>query len=278
MDRTNLKIIFRAGTFCILLLLGGISIKAQDKIDQLSLAFDYIEQNKLDSAEIALKTVLKNTPDNPVNPFLLNNLGTIQRRLGKLQEALVSYSAALGPYPKNPVILESRASLFAEMGQALNAIVDYSTLLEEKPNYEEALYQRGLLYLQIKNTDFAESDFRKILDLNPNSLLARNGFASLSKFRGDYEEAEIIYNYLLDKDPENFNLYAGRAELYLLMERPGKASSDINRAIRLAGENAQNPYFYVIRYRSKLLLHENESAIRDLKKAIELGYKEENVK
>ena len=256
-------------------LLGGAYMQAQNNTHELAVAFDYIERNRLDSAEITLKAVLKNDPDNPLNPFLLNNLGTIQRRLGKHEEALLSYTAALGTFPNQPVFLESRASLFAEMGQAENAIIDYSALLNENPNNEEALYQRGLLYLQIRNTDLAESDFRRMLELNPNSLYARNGFASLAKFRGDYEEAEKIYNYLLDKEPEDFNLYAGRAELYLLMEKPGKASADINRAIHLAGDSISNPYLYIIRYRTKLLLHEKESALNDLKKAIDLGYKED---
>ena len=254
-------------------LLGGIYAPAQNENDWLSLSFNYIKQNRLDSAEIALKTVLKENPDNPVNPFLLNNLGTIQRRMGKRNEALVSYTAALGTFPKQTVFLEARASLFAEMGQPHNAIIDYSTLLEEKPKDEEALYQRGLLYLQIKNTDLAEADFRKMLDLNPNSLYARVGFASLAKFRGDYDNAERIYNYLISKEPTEYNLYAGRAELYILMKRPGKASADINQAIRLAGDNSENPYLYIIRYRTKILLHEKENALNDLKKAIALGYK-----
>ena len=247
---------------------------AQDEKDWLSMSFRYLEQNKLDSAEIALKTVLQNDPDNPLNPLLLNNLGTIQRRIGKLDDALLSYTAALGQFPANMVFLEARASLFAEMGQANNAIIDYSALLNQAPNNEEALFQRGMLYLKVKNTDYAELDFQKMLELNPSGLYARRGFASLAKIRGNFEEAEKIYNYLIDKEPEDFNLYAGRAELYLLIEKPGKAYTDINRAIRLAGEEFQNPYFYITRYRTKLLLHEEESALNDLKKAIALGYKD----
>jgi tetratricopeptide (TPR) repeat protein len=271
-NKYYLKKKLRAGMIGVIFLLGVGCLSAQNGTDWLSLAFDYIEHNRLDSAEIALKTILKNDPDNPVNPLLLNNLGTVQRRQGKRDEALLSYTAALGEYPKQPVFLESRASLFAEMGQAQNAIIDYSTLLEVNPNDEEALYQRGLLYLQIKNTDFAESDFRRMLELNPNSLYARRGFASLAKFRGDYDDAEKIYIYLIDKEPDDYNLYAGRAELYLLMKKPGKAYDDINRAIRLAGDKSPNPYLYVIRYRTKLLLHEKDSARDDWKKAIALGY------
>ena len=250
-------------------------MSAQKDIDALSLSFDYLKQNRLDSAEIALKSFLKKEPDNPINPFLLNNLGTIQRRLGKRNEALMSYTAALGEFPKQPVFLEARASLFAEMGQSQNAILDYSTLLEVTPQNEEALYQRGLLYLQMKNTDLAEADFKKILEINSNSLFARRGMASLAKFRGDYENAEKIYNYLLDKEPKDYNLYAGKAELYILMKRPGKALSNIDQAIHLAGDNSQNPYLYIIRYRTNLMLHEKESALKDLKKAISLGYKDD---
>ena len=275
MNNSLFNKIFRAGTAGIVLLLGTICLSAQNGTDWLSLSFDYIEQNRLDSAEFALKTVLKSDPDNPANPYLLNNLGTVQRRMGKFNEALISYTAALGKFPTQPVFLESRASLFVEMGQTQNAIIDYSALLDREPDNEEALYQRGLLYLQIKNTDFAEADFKKMLELNPNSLYARRGFASLAKFREDYKEAEKIYNYLLDKEPEDFNLYAGRAELFLLLEKPGKAYADINRAIRLAGKNSKNPYLYIIRYRAKLLLRETEGAEADLKKAIALGYKEE---
>ena len=269
-----LKNVFRAGIIATIFLLGSACLSAQSEKDLISLAFDYIQQNRLDSAEIALKAALKNEPDNPVNPLLLNNLGTVQRRLGKREEALLSYTAALGTFPKQPVFLEARASLFAEMGQPQNAIIDYSTLLEEKPDDQEALYQRGLLYLQIKNTDLAEVDFKRMLELNPNSLYARRGFASLAKFRGDYDDAEKIYNYLLDKEPQDFNLYAGRAELYLLMKHPGKAYDDINRAIQLAGDKSPNPYLYIVRYRTKLLLHEKKGALEDLNKAISLGYKD----
>ena len=267
--------IIRSGIITTIFLFGGINLPAQETNDWLSLAFDYIEQNRLDSAEIALKTFMKNNPDNPLNPYLLNNLGTIQRRIGKLDEALISYTAALGTFPAKTDFLESRAALLAEMGKTGNAIIDYSTLLSENPNNEEALYQRGLLYMQIKINDLAEADFQRMLEINPNGLYARRGFASLAKIMGNYEEAEKIYHYLLDKEPDDFNLHAGRAELYLLMKKPGKALTDINRAIRLAGVDSKNPYLYITRYRIKLLLHEKESAQKDLTKAIELGYEGE---
>jgi tetratricopeptide (TPR) repeat protein len=260
------------GAVILTISVSGMDVLAQQNPEWLELSFYYIEQNKLDSAEYALKTVLKNDPDGQLNPFILNNLGTIQRRQGKRDEALLSYTAALGPYPNHPVFLEARASLFAEMGKAESAILDYTSLLGQEPANEEALYQRGLLYLQVRNTELAEADFNQMLQLNPDGLYPRMGMASLAKFRGDYDDAEKIYNFLIDKEPENPRLYAGRAELYLLMDKPGKSTGDATRALRLFGEDYNNPYLYIIRCKAKILLHEKKSALEDLEKALSFGY------
>ena len=265
------KIISFSCLFLFLLFFTCFSLYSQEEVDWLAISFDYLEENKPDSAEIALKNALKHRPANPLNPFLLNNLGTIQRQLGKNEEALVSYTAALGTYPQNKLFLSSRGALFAAMNQPENAIIDYSVLLDNYPNNEEALYQRGLLYLQVKNMEAAEADFQQMLQLNPDGLYPRLGMASLAKFRGDFEDAEKIYNYLIDKEPELSDLYAGRAEVYLLMGKGSKASADATKAIRIRGENP-DPYLYVIRYRAKLLLHEKAGAQKDLQQAIELGY------
>jgi len=247
-------------------------VYSQTDTTWLDLSFRYIEEQKLDSAEFALKKQLSLHPAGPLNPFLLNNLGTIQRRMGKRKEALIAYTAALGAHPDNKIFLYARASLFVEMDSPENALLDYSTILQSNPGEEEALYQRGLLYLHAHHTDRAEQDFRKLLEIQPDGLYPRMGLASLAKFKGDYEEAEKIYNFLLDKEPERAELYAGRAELYILMNKGAKASADATRAIRLSGDNP-SPYYYIIRYRAKILLHEKESAEADYRKAEELGIK-----
>jgi len=253
---------------CTAFVLSVQIMAAQDNINAIDSSFTYIEEGKLDSAELCLKTALGSNPDSPLNPFILNNLATVQRRLGKTDEALISYTAALGQLPKNPVFLKGRASLFAEMGQAENALIDCSSLIEERPTDEEALYQRGLLYLQTGNDENAEKDFRRLIDLYPDGVLPRLGLAALAKFRKDFDDAEKIYAYLINKNPADPRFYAGRAELYLLMGKAGKAAADATRAIKIE----KNPYHYMIRYRAKIMLHEVRDAEKDLEKAREAGY------
>ncbi|MDR2087541.1 MAG: tetratricopeptide repeat protein, partial [Dysgonamonadaceae bacterium] len=165
--------------FSILSICQGLQAQTYD--EWIESSFRYLDANQPDSAEIALKNALRTEPANPVNPFLFNNLGTLQRQMGKNEEALFSYTMALSRHPKNEVFLKARASLFSGMGQLQNALIDYNSLLNEHPDDLESLYQRGLLYLNLKNFEAAENDFARMLALNPNSLYARLGFASLYK-------------------------------------------------------------------------------------------------
>ena len=132
---------------------------AQTYDELIDFSFKYIEANDLQAAETSLKKAMQLEPANQRNVLLLSNLGTIQRRLGKKEDAIVSYTAALSRSPRNVTFLSNRASLYAEMGQPENAITDYTSLLWIEENNEDVLYERGLLYLQVKNYQMAQADF-----------------------------------------------------------------------------------------------------------------------
>ncbi|MDR3061463.1 MAG: tetratricopeptide repeat protein [Dysgonamonadaceae bacterium] len=252
-------------------LLTPLNLSCQTFDEWVDLSFKYLSDGDLPAAEAALVSAMRQEPSNPLNTMLLTNLGTIQRRQGKYDEALISYTAAMGNAPESITLLSARAELFTEMNRPENAITDYSAILQMN-NQEDALYRRGLLYLQIKNYGSAQADFERILEINPKTYYGRVGIVSLCKLRGEYDEAERIYFYLMEKFPEQADLYAGRAELYLLMNRPGRAMTDINRAIRLQGENP-NPYLYIIRSRIKEMQFEKKGAEEDRIKALESGYR-----
>ena len=64
---------------------------------------------------------------------------------------------------------------------------------------------------------WAEQDFDKILEVNEKSVRARLGHAILEKMRGNYDESERIFNYLISEMPRDWILYEGRADLYFMM-------------------------------------------------------------
>lgn len=72
---------------------------AQSYEELIEKSYDFVDKGDLVSAEESLKAAMRKEPANPLNYALLTNLGTIQRRQGKLEDALISYTSALsGPY------------------------------------------------------------------------------------------------------------------------------------------------------------------------------------
>ena len=72
---------------------------AQSYEELIEKSYDFVDKGDLVSAEESLKAAMRKEPANPLNYALLTNLGTIQRRQGKLQEALISYTSALRTSP-----------------------------------------------------------------------------------------------------------------------------------------------------------------------------------
>ena len=195
-------------------------------------SFDFLDKNDLVSAEESLRAAMRLEPGNPNNYALLMNLGTIQRRQGKLEDALLSYTAALSRHPNNEAILENRAGLYTEMGEIEKAMNDYNALLILNPHHQEALYCRAMLHLQHKNYLLAEQDFDKILEVNEKSV-------------------------------------KGRADLYFMMGKNARAMADINRVFV---ESTPTAALYVLRGKVKLAQYEKASAALDFKKAEDMGY------
>lgn len=244
-------------------------MQAQTYEQYVEKSFDLLDQNDLVAAGESLKAAMRLEPANPNNYALLMNLGTIQRRQGLLDEALISYNAALSRHPQHETILENRAQLYTEMGEIEKALNDYNALLVINPDKQDALYARGILYLDQKDLLRAEEDFDRLLQVNEKSVNARLGFAILEKIRGNYFESERIFNYLISEMPREWRLYEERADLYFRMGKNARAMGDINKVFV---ESEPTASLYVLRGKVKLAQFEKPSAALDFKKALQMGY------
>ncbi|MCD7935782.1 MAG: tetratricopeptide repeat protein [Tannerellaceae bacterium] len=245
------------------------SLQAQSYEELIEKSYEYVDQNELAAAEESLRAAMRLEPGNPHNYALLTNLGTIQWRQGNLEEAVLSYTAALSRNSQNISILESRASLYVLLGETEKAINDYSTILVNDPTNQDALYNRGILYLQIQNFLLAEADFDKMIEINDKTINGRLGHAILEKMRGNYNESERIYNYLINEMPRYWFLYESRADLYFQMGKNGRAMADLNKVFT---ETEPNAALYVLRGKVKLAQYEKAAAIKDFTTAKEMGY------
>jgi tetratricopeptide (TPR) repeat protein len=259
----------------LFLLFACTPLSAQTYEEYIKKSYEYSDADNLAAAGESLINAMRLEPANKLNYALLTNLGTIRRRQGKFDDALISYTAALSQRPKDELILTNRAELYTEMNEIEKAINDYNSILINYPASENALYNRGLLYINTGEYILAEADFETITDTYKDTFFGRIGFGILEKARGKFDESEIIFNYLIDNYPNNIRVLEERAELYFLTKRNARAMTDINKAFSLIKEPSAE--LYMLRGRIKLVKYEKESAAIDFKKAAGLGYDKETV-
>lgn len=253
-------------TLCCLVLFSQEYNKLVEK------SFECIENEDWLCAEDYIVKALKSEPANVQNSLLLSNLGTIQRYMGKNEDAIKSYTNALMITPRSVTILKNRASLYASIDSLDRAISDYSQVVALDINDEDAIYRRGLVYLQKHDTLSARCDFETLLKINPESRNASIGFAALMKYRNYYDEAVNIYSKIIKLNERDFDAYFGRAEAYFYLGKMAKAREDIKKAIDI---DDKDPLAYVLRAKIGWSQFERESAIKDFDKAVELGYPKE---
>ena len=97
----------------IVILLGMMTgnLCAQSYTEIVEQAMECTQKDSLQQAEDLFRKALKMDPKNPRNALLFSNLGTVQKRMGKTDEAIESYSLALNITPYAPAILQNRAAL-----------------------------------------------------------------------------------------------------------------------------------------------------------------------
>ena len=115
----------------LMLLCACMQLQAQTYDELITCALDAAKNDSLTKSEILFKQALKMDPANMRNALLFTNLGTVQRRLGKIDDAIDSYTLSLNITPYSVVTLLNRASLYLEKNLFDRAYVDYCNVIGE---------------------------------------------------------------------------------------------------------------------------------------------------
>ena len=131
--------------YILLLCCSCFQLSAQTYDELITRAMDAVEKDSLYQAEQLFKEALRLEPSNMRNALLFSNLGTIQRRMGKNDDAVESYSLALNLTPYSVTMLLNRASLYLEMDYLDKAYVDYCNVIDLDDKNQEALRFRAYI-------------------------------------------------------------------------------------------------------------------------------------
>ncbi len=232
------------------------------------------ERDSLQEAEVYILQALKLEPSNPHNALLFSNLGTIQRRQGRYDEALNSYTYALNVAPHAIPILLNRAAVYLEVGENDLSRADCSMVLDFDSVNEEALLMRAYIYHRQLNNRLARTDYEQLIKAHPRNYNGRLGLATLEQKEKRFEEALEILNGMLAEKDEDITvsqaavLYVARADVEKDMGHQEMALIDLEEAIRLDDSQREA---YLIRGEIYISQKRKELAKQDFEKAIALG-------
>ncbi|MBR5117847.1 MAG: tetratricopeptide repeat protein [Muribaculaceae bacterium] len=237
-------------------------------------AQQYIKAEQWQQAEHFLLEAIKSEPGNPSNSLLLSNIATMQRRQGRLYEAIRNYSMAIDLTPNAVTLLHNRAAVYILLDSIALAQADYERIMKIDESDVESRYTHGMLALNMGEKKTAEKDFEDILRINPNSGMAKQGQGYLHKHAGEYEKAAECFSEVIKVKP-SATLLANRADCYLATKRLNDASLDIANALEL---DSDDPYLYILRAKLNKMRFNRDDMERDIKLAIAHGLDKDEAK
>lgn len=254
---------------CTLLVLCTYAyMQAQTYEELVSQALGAAQKDSLALSETLFKKALKLDPSNIRNSMLFSNLGTVQRRMDKTNEAIESYTLALNLTPYSVTMLLNRASLYLEVNNWDKAYLDYCNVLDIDRKNKEALLYRAYIYVQRRSYKEARIDYNTLLQEEPGHKTARLGLALLNQKELRYRDALEDFNRMITDYPEDISLLKARANLEVEMNTPDLALLDLETAAKLAPKDAE---IYVMCGDIYLILKKKREAYVAFEKAISLG-------
>ncbi len=260
----KIKYLFAASLFIAATATAGAS--SPKYIALADSADNYIKAENWDMAEKTIVTALRLEPGNFSNSLLLSNLGVIQSRRGKYEDALESFRLALSIAPRSSVAFSNRARTYLQLGRYEEALSDINSTLDIDSIQEWPLQMRGFLLMN-KDPEKAKVDFNRLSNLYPQNSLAKTGLAAIAESEGNNEEALKLYDEAIkiNDDPD---VRFSRILLKINMEKFIDASEDISESIAAFPNEGE---LYLLRGYLHKLNYRYEEATIDKKIALDKG-------
>jgi tetratricopeptide (TPR) repeat protein len=163
----------------------------------------------------------------PKDPHVLNSLGACLTELGRSDEALKAFDAALRADPGMAAAHFNRGALLEDLADIRGARSAYERAAALDPDYPDPLASLAWLDAQAGDADSASERGQRTLSLSPGNLLARMALASAELQRMDLAAAGARLSDLV-RDPAltqgNRSIVLGLiGDLLDAEDRPGEA-------------------------------------------------------
>lgn len=243
-------------------------IQAQSYNEIVEQAMNCVKKDSLAQAEQLFRKALKLDPNNARNALLFSNLGTVQKRQGKIDEAIESYTLALNIIPYSTAMLLNRAALYLEKNLMQKAYLDYCNVIDLLPKNQEARLFRAYIYMQRREYKEARVDYNVVLEQDVKNKTARIGLVMLDEKEGRFQSAMDAMNRLVSEYPRDVSVLKMRANMEWEHGQLDAALYDLDEVLKLDARDASS---YVMKGDIYLEQKKKSDAREAYEKAIGLG-------
>lgn len=182
-------------------------------------------------------------------------------------EALEAYNRAIALQPNWAVLYLDRGGLYQEQGQLDLALADMSRAVEQASGAGIGHVLRSILYYEMGEVEKSRADAQQAFRFAPQWMLAFPE-VFLNNFKGHLDWAMDYYGCAIERMPNAYQAYQGRADTARINGRMEWAVADYGRAIALAPKQAE---LYLSRAKAYQALGSTTQALADLQQAARLA-------
>jgi Zn-dependent membrane protease YugP/tetratricopeptide (TPR) repeat protein len=221
-------------------------------MDHNNAGFDLLRTGNPEAAIQAFSETLALEPG--YLPALLNRARTYTQ-LGRFDEALRDYDAAVLLAPDSAMPRERRADVHAAVGHFARAIDDYTAVIERDADRATAYRERGLMHFRREEYALALADCTRAIEIDARLFDRReavvfNNRGAIYLKLGEYSQARADLDAAVHLDPSFSHAYKNLAWLEatsLAAEFRDGPSAVANATKALALSNEQVPDWFAIR-------------------------------
>ncbi len=200
------------------------------------------------------------------------NRGSRKAEIGDKVGAAIDWQKAIALAPQTASEYSSRGYAKSRMGDKKGAIDDFNQSLIINPNLAKAHLHRAVIAYEEGNKEQALKDLDLALTINPNSVsaLILKGEIFAFQTNPDMPAALEAYSKALAVNPNDPSVLNNRCTAYFSTKQLDLALTDCDRGLKV---DPTSTSLYVARGNIRLATENNEGAVQDYSRTIELSEK-----
>lgn len=196
----------------------------------MSIAAQKIDAGDLKPAEIMLRQILQQQPE---NAHAMHLLGIIAHKVGRSELALEMIGKAIEKRPNEAQFHVNRGEMCRSLKRLDEAIAHGEQAIKLNPVSASAHSNLGIAYYDRRDYDRAEACQNKALELDPKCVQALNNLGSIMRARKERAKAIEFYEKVLSLNPDYLESINNLGALLIEEERTDDAIRTLLRALKL---------------------------------------------